>query len=424
MKVETQETVFRLRWVVLMIMGFVIIGCYYAYDSVVPIADSIIKDMGITRAQYGLLFSYYSVPNLIMVLIGGIFLDKVGIRKAGTLFAGLCVLGILLTALGSTFRLMLWGRLIYGIGAESLLVAEQMILAKWFRGKELAFAMGLNITVIRLGNLGSLNLGATIQKWSGTWRTALWVAVALILVSFILYLVYSRLDKSKEPFFKSSGGAGKIEKFKVRDIFAFRTSYWLIALLCVTFYSAVLPFIAFSNIFLQKKFGMTAAQGGFYISLVFVATMICTPLFGLLVDKIGKRSTILILGSLLLIPVYLILGLTSLHPAFPIFFLGISFSIVPAVLWSCVPIMVGEKRLGTAYGLIVLIQNIGLTVFPWLAGKITDLSGGEYRNTMLLFSSLGLFGLIFSLSLRFSERKGKGMGLELPTKLAQAKNFD
>jgi len=116
--------------------------------------------------------------------------------------------------------------------------------------------------------------------------------------------------------------------------------------------------------------------------------------------------------------------LTSLHPAFPIFLLGISFSIVPAALWSCVPIMVAEKRLGTAYGLIVLIQNIGLTVFPWLAGKITDLSGGEYRNTMLLFSSLGLFGLIFSLSLKFSERKGKGMGLELPTKLAQAKNFN
>ena len=128
----------------------------------------------------------------------------------------------------------------------------------------------------------------------------------------------------------------------------------------------------------------------------------------------------MILGSLLLIPVYLILGLTFLHPAFPIFILGISFSIVPAALWSSIPILVEEKRLGTAFGLVTLIQNIGLTAVPWLAGRITDLSGGEYKNTMLLFSTLGVFGLIFSLSLRFSERKGRGTGLELPAKIAQA----
>ncbi len=420
MQEETEETVLKLRWLVMVLMGFVIFGLYYAYDSVVPIADVIIKELNITRAQYGLLFSYYSLPNLIMVLLGGILLDKIGIRKAGTLFAAVSAAGVLITAIGSTFPLMLWGRLLYGIGAESLCITEIKVLSKWFRGKELAFAFGLNITLVRLGNFASLNLGVPIQTWSGSWRLALWAAFLVIFLSFVIFLIYSRLDKTTEKYFKSEEKGEEKEKFVFRDVFQFKPSYWFITFLCVTFYSAVLPFVAFSNIFLQKEFGFSAARAGFYASLIFVATMIFTPLFGILVDKIGKRATIMIVGSIMIVPVYLALGLTSFHPAVSMIGIGIAFSLVPSALWSSIPILVEQKRLGTAFGLITLIQNIGLTLFPWLAGKMTDLSGGDYTNTMILFASLGFVGLIFSLSLKFSERKGKETGIELPTKIAQA----
>jgi len=138
------------------------------------------------------------------------------------------------------------------------------------------------------------------------------------------------------------------------------------------------------------------------------------------VDKFGKRGTMMIIGSLMLGPAHLILGLTHIHPAFSMILLGISFSLVPAAMWPVIPILVEERRLGTAFGLMTMIQNIGLTIFPWLAGKLTDLSGGDYTNAMIMFGSLGIVGFIFSLSLKFADRKEKS-GIELPTRIAQAK---
>ena len=419
---ETLERVLKLRWTVIVLMGLVVFGCYYAYDSVVPIADNIIKDMGITRAQYGLLFSYYSFPNLILVLLGGMFLDKFGIRKAGTLFVTLCVFGVLMTAAGAmrSFPMMLWGRLIYGIGAESLSITQIKVISKWFKGKELAFAMGLYITLVRLGNFASLNLGAPLQSWSGSWKLALWVAFGAIVLSFVVFLMYGRLDKATESSFRERGDDGQAEKFVFREVFKFGASFWFVNILCVTFYSTVLPFVAFSNIFLQNKYSFNAAQAGFYGSLIFVATMVCTPLFGLLVDKIGRRATIMITGAVIIVPVYLLLGLTSFPPALPIIGIGVAFSLVPSALWSSIPILVEQNRLGTAFGLITITQNFGLTVVPWLAGKLTDRAGGDYTNTMLMFAVLGVVALVFSVALILAEKKGRPTGIELPTKIAQS----
>jgi MFS family permease len=188
----------------------------------------------------------------------------------------------------------------------------------------------------------------------------------------------------------------------------------------MTFYSAIFPFTNHAPRFLQTKFGLSAAMGGQYTSYIMAASMIFTPLLGLLVDKIGHRGKIMIIGSLLLVPAHLLLGLTFLHPVFSFIILGISFSLVPAALWPAVPILVKEKFLGTAFGLIAWIQMIGLFVFPWLAGKIVDLSGDDYTNMELMFASLGFFGVLFSILLIRANKK-QNLGLELPTKEAQAK---
>ncbi len=423
MNENTTANVIRLRWLVLVLMGLTVFGVYFAYDSVVPIADLIIDDLGVTRADYGLLFSYYSVPNLIMVLIGGILLDRFGIRKAGLGFVGLAVIGVLVTAVGaasSSFSLMLWGRLLYGIGAESASIVMIKVLSKWFRGKEFAFAMGLYIMLVRFGNFASLNLGAPLQEWSGSWTLVLWLAVVTMVVSFVAFFIYSVLDRAKQDYFVQRGDVEQSEKLVLSEIFSFRRSYWFVVILCVTFYSGVLPFVAFSNIFLQSKYGMTATRAGFYGSLIFVSTMIATPLFGLFVDKFGKRATIMITGSILIVPAYLVLGLTQFHPAISIIMIGVAFSLVPAALWASIPILVEESRLGTAMGLVTLVQNVGLTVIPWLAGRLTDNAGGEYTNDMVLFAGLGVVGLVFSIGLILSERKGPPTGIELPTRHAQA----
>jgi len=340
----------------------------------------------------------------------------------GLVFAGLAVVGVLLTAIGSltAFSLMLLGRLVYGIGAESASVAMMKILAKWFRGKEFGFAMGLYITIVRLGNVASLNLGAWLQKWTGTWRLGLWVAVVVMVMSFVAYFVYTRLDRAKEQFFIDRGDVERTEKIEPKTILEFRRSYWFVNILCVTFYSGVLAFVAFSNKFLTSTYGMSEIRAGFYGSLIFVSTMIATPLFGLFADKFGKRATIMITGSFLIVPAYLMLALTTVHPVVSIVMIGIAFSLVPAALWASVPILVEESRLGTAMGLIFMVQNFGLTVVPAVAGLLTVNANGDYTNAMIMYAALGVVGLFFSIALIWSERKGPPTGIELPTQMAQA----
>ena len=418
MKSRIEESVLKLRWGVLLIMGIVVFGAYYAFDALSPIASFIISDMGISRAQYGLLFSYYSLPNLVMVLVGGILLDKIGIRRAGNLFTGLCATGVLLTAAaGSSFSLMLLGRFIFGLGAESLLITKTKILAKWFKDKELALGFALALSIARLGTIAAHNTSARIQALSGSWRLSIWVSSVIMFISFALFLVYAGIDKKTEESFRERSRMALKDKFAVQDIFRFKPSYWFVAILSMTFYSAIFPFTAFSTVFLQAKFGFSAVKGGFYTSLIVIGSMVFTPLFGFLVDKFGKRATMMILGSILLAPAHALLGLTSLHPALAMVMLGFSFSLVPAALWPTIPLIIEEKRLGTAFGLMTLLQNVGMTAVPWLAGKITDISGGDYTYTMIMFSFLGFVGLGFSLLLKISEKK-EALAIELPAKMA------
>ena len=414
------EDLRRERWFVLALMSVLLYGVYYAYNSVVPLADSIIREFGISRAQYGLLFSYYSVPNFIIVLIGGILVDKIGVRRAGLLFVTLSTVGIVMTAAAPTFKLMLAGRLLYGIGAESLLIAEVKILARWFRGKELSFAFGLNVTAVRLSDVSALNLGAHLPGWTGSMRMALWVPVIVMFIGYAAFLEYMRLDRKKE---EGSGGREKKEsadKIVFRDIFKYPASYWYVSFLCLAFYSMIFPFVAFSSLFLQKKFGLSPGQAGFYGSFVYMATAVITPLFGLVLDRVGKRATIMLFGSLVIVPCHLALGLTKFSPLLPMIGLGVSFSLVASALWPSLPLLIEEKRLGTAFGLTTLLQNAGLTVFPWAAGKLTDVAGGDYKNSLLMFAGLGVVALVLSVLLRMSARKGPSAKIELPTRLAQS----
>ncbi len=479
------------RWLVLLIVSLVLFGSYYVYDAVTPINDYIQKSMGINNSTYGLLFTFYSLPNLLfLVVFAGVLLDRIGIRKAGILFAALCVIGSLVTSVAAdkSFTAMLIGRLIYGFGSEAVILVVNKVIARWFRGKELGFAFGLNITICRLGTVLALNTSAQLADGLGHWRWSVWAGTIIMFVSFILFMVYILVDRSRYD----AGAGGVEERFVIGDILKFTPSFWYICVLCVTFYSAMFPFLAHAPRLLQMDFGMSAARGGFYASLASMSTMLFTPLFGLFVDKKGRRSLIMILGSLLLFPAHTLLGTTNIHPIVPFVLMGISFSLVPAALWPAVPILVREKYLGTAYGIIGWIQNIGLSVFPWLAGKLVDrtvlltperfasinsflsdsklpaetveqvtltlqnaikvdpgrisfgavdsllygaglpdsvvshvsvtvakLSGTNYTPAQLMFASLGVFGLVFSLLL-FRANRIHGTGLELPSGEAQA----
>ncbi|MDD3642056.1 MAG: MFS transporter, partial [Candidatus Krumholzibacteria bacterium] len=355
------------RWLILPIISMLLFGSYYVYDVLSPINDFIQEEMGIDNSQYGKLFSYYSIPNLLfLVVVAGFLLDRIGVRKAGTLYALLILLGSLMTSLGAgrSFALMLAGRAVFGFGSEAAVLVTNKVIARWFRGRELGFAFGLNITVMRLGTILALNSSAQIAERFGSWRWSVWAGTAVMLVSFMLFLVYLLMDRRVDEAIEG----GSAEKIVFSDILRLGAPFWMISFLCLTFYSAVFPFTSHAPRFLQVKFGMSPAQGGHYTSFVMIASMIFTPLLGLVVDKLGRRGLIMVLGSLLIVPAHLLLGQTMLHPAWGFILLGMAFSHVPAALWPAVPILVRERFLGTAYGIIGWIQNAGLAAFPWLAG--------------------------------------------------------
>ncbi|MCS6805189.1 MAG: MFS transporter [Acidobacteriota bacterium] len=420
-----------LRWIALIVVSLTMFGNYYIYDAINPLADIFIKQLGFSDSDIGWLNSSYSVAAVLTLLIGGIIIDRIGTRKSIALFAVICLLGALLTAAQGSFPMMVAGRTVLGLGAESLIVAVTTALAKWFKGKELSFAFGVNLTIARLGSVAadnSPNWARSVFYPHGTeaeasWQGPLMLAVGFGVICVLAAIGYWVLEASAQRRY-TLGKAGEVDRLDVRQIFRFNTSYWLIVGLCFTFYSAIFPFRTFAvKFFMHTHFGELAEDqarqaAGFFNSLIPLSAMVATPLFGLLVDKVGKRALFMLVGSLLLMPVFWLMMQTTLTLWVPIAMLGIAFSLIPAVLWPSVAYIVDESRLGTGYALMTLIQQIGFFALNLLLGKANDLSGasatnpGGYATGMWILSCLGVMGVLFSYLLRRHETGPQAHGLE------------
>jgi MFS family permease len=420
-------------------------GNYYVYDCIAPIADLLTKQLGFSDSNIGLLQAIYSIPNVFMVLIGGYIVDRIGVRKALLIFGTLCFLGSVVTVLSPTLSVMAAGRLIFGLGAESLIVCVTTAVAKWFRGKELSFAFGINLMISRAGTL----LAQQSPSWAGFaynyWRNPLLISTGFGALCVIGAVIYWALEVYAEKRYQV-GPAGATDKVVFKDIKGFDLSYWYIVLLCITFYSAIFPFETFAYKFFMDAHHVTREAGGDLVGMLTLFTMFGTPIFGLFVDKLGKRALLMMLGSLLLIPVYLMMAYVRsatyitvylpssadghfsfvAHHLPPILLLtmammGIAFSLIPAVMWPSVAYLVDQSKLGTAYGLMTMIQNIGLAGFNLLVGWANDYSHAGtdnpsgYNLGMWIFSILGFLGLTFAFLLRQRELGPHGHGLETIT---------
>lgn len=452
------------RWSVLVFISLAMGGNYYIYDSINPLERIFIEHLGFSATQFGWLNASYSVAAVLTLLIGGIIIDRIGTKKAMAMFASLCLLGALLTAARGQASVMIAGRTVLGLGAESMIVAVTTALAKWFRGKELSFAFGINLTIARLASVAADNSPTWAnavfypQGPSGpaSWRGPLLLAVGAGVLSVITALIYWLLETRAEGKYEL-GRAGQIDKlefgesFRIRglsprqamiqiwrglkEMFGYNPSYWLVVGLCFTFYSAIFPFRTFAidlftNKILSGQGGIAASEAvrvlaqekaGFFNSLLPFSAMIATPLFGLLVDRVGKRAWFMMFGSLLLMPVYLMMAYTSVSLFVPVILMGIAFSLIPAVMWPSVAYIVDQSRLGTAYALMTLIQQIGFFLLNLLIGKANDYSSaglqhpGGYALGMWIFSILGLVGMTIAILLRIRETGPHGHGLETIT---------
>ncbi|MEW6510546.1 MAG: MFS transporter [Bacteroidota bacterium] len=408
------------RWMVLFLVSLAMFGNYYVYDSISPLADVLVRDLGFSDSNIGLLNAIYSIPNIFMVLIGGLIIDRIGTRISTLLFAILCLIGAAVTASTGTLEVMAAGRLIFGLGAESLIVAVTTAIAKWFKGKELSFAFGLNLTLARLGSFAALNSPTWASRFYDHWQVPLLIGVGFGVICIVGALFYWIFERRAERDY-TLWHAGATDKVVLRDILQFGTSYWCIVALCITFYSGIFPFQTFAVKFFIDVHGTSREEGGFLSSMLTLFAMIGTPLFGLVVDRVGKRSLFMMFGSLLLIPVYLMMAYTHVSLYVPMAMMGIGFSLVPAVMWPSVSYVVDNARLGTAYGLMTLIQNVGLAGFNLLIGWVNDTAQARsdnplgYAPGMWIFSVLGFFGLLFAVLLRRSETGPRAHGLETIT---------
>ncbi len=442
------------RWTALVIVSFTMMCGYFLSDVMSPLAGLLESQLGWTRADYGTYTSSYGWFNvfLLMLILGGIILDKLGIRITGVGSAALMVLGTAIkywgisspalegvTLFGLDARLF-WaciGFATFAVGVEVTGITASKIIVKWFKGKELAMAMGMQVAMARIGTAMALGFSIPIARVTGLVDVSRPLLVALIglcigLIAFFAYVVMDKkLDESETNAMEEE--TIPEDEFKIADIGKIlgNRGWWLIALLCVLFYSAVFPFLKYATDLMVNKFGVDENLAGMIPMLLPFGNILLTPLFGGIYDKKGKGATIMIIGSVLLIIVHALFSVPGLNnwifAMVLVVLLGVAFSLVPSAMWPSVPKIIPEQRLGTAYSLIFWVQNWGLLGVPLLIGWVLEkycitgqtirdgitVNTYDYTLPMMIFTLFGVLALIVAFMLK-AEDKRKGYGLEQP----------
>jgi nitrate/nitrite transporter NarK len=442
------------RWTALAVVAFTMLCGYYLTDVMAPLKPMLEKELLWNSADYGFFTSAYGWFNvfLLMLIFGGIILDKMGVRFTGKMATIIMVIGTAIkywaisthsldghTILGWKAQVMIAGLgfATFGVGVEVAGITVSKIIVKWFKGKELALAMGLEMATARLGTTLAMATSIPIATALHGVSKPILVCLIMLCIGMVAFFFYAtmdkKLDKSVADEAARSGSVDDEESFRISHVWQIlkNKGWWYIAILCVLFYSAVFPFIKYATDLMVNKFHVGEKIAGDIPALLPLGTILLTPLFGNIYDRKGKGATIMIIGAVLLIlvhAVYSIPFLTATPLAIAmIMLLGVALSLVPSAMWPSVPKIIPEKQLGTAYGMIFLIQNIGLSLVPALIGWVLNkycitgtrlldgvpVSNYNYTLPMMIFTAFGVLALIFALLLKAEDKK-KGYGLELP----------
>lgn len=436
------------RWTVLVLVALMMFFAYMFVDVMSPLKSLVESKLGWDSGVFGKYAASEYILNVCgFLILAGIILDKLGVRFSGILSAGLMVFGagMKFIAVSDWFQstafcgwLDSWwvelpgsakmaslGFMIFGCGCEMEGTNVSKILAKWFKGKEMALAMGLEMAIARLGVFGVMWIAPLIsEKFDNSILAPVGFCGALLVIGLINFIIFGIMDRKFDSQLVDAGLAtaekSPEDEFHISDLKAIFTSkmFWIVSLLCVLYYSAIFPFQRYATNFLEETLTIDAASAAKLFSCFPVLAMVMTPMLGIFLDRKGKGATMLMFGSIIMIVCHL--SFAFILPAYPqkwfalllIVVLGISFSLVPAALWPSVPKIIDEKILGSAYCLIFWVQNIGLCLVPMLIGSLRA-STGSYFVPMLVFSSFGVLAFILSIYLKAEDKK-KGYGLELP----------
>lgn len=441
------------RWTALAVVAFTMLCGYYLADVMAPLKPLLESQKGWSSTEYGFFTSAYGWFNvfLLMLILGGIILDKMGVRFTGMMATIIMVIGtavkywaisttsldgVMLFGWKAQVMVAALGYATFGVGVEIAGITVSKIIVKWFKGKEMALAMGLEMATARMGTALALSTSAPIAEAMHDVSVPILICLIMLCIGLISFVLYTFMDKKLDASIAADNEGRAVEpeeEFKLADIRVIFTNkgWWYIAILCVLFYSAVFPFLKYASDLMVNKFGVKESLAGLIPSLLPFGTMILTPTFGNLYDRKGKGATIMILGACLLILVHTLFAIPFLSNYLVaivlIIVLGIGFSLVPSAMWPSVPKIIPEKQLGTAYAMIFWVQNWGLMGVPALIGWVLDkycitgtkvvegVTVNQYNYTlpMMIFAGLGVLALIFAFLLKAEDKK-KGYGLEMP----------
>jgi predicted MFS family arabinose efflux permease len=442
------------RWTVLILVASMMFFAYMFVDILSPLASLLNETRGWDQGVFGTYAAGEYLLNVFgFLIIAGIILDKMGVRFTGLLSASLMVVGAGIKYIGisdwfqttefalwldswwvtmpASAKLAMFGFMIFGCGCEMAGTTVSKILAKWFKGKEMALAMGLEMAIARLGVFGAMWLSPMISQHfaingTNSVTAPLLFASLLLVIGLLNFFVFTIMDKQFDNQLIEDGEMTAVhdpeDEFHVSDLKQIFSSkmFWIIALLCVLYYSAIFPFQRFATNFLEETLQIDNAEAAGLFKWFPILAMVLTPFLGAFIDYKGKGASMMLLGALIMIVCHSVFAFVL--PLYPskglalatILVLGVSFSLVPASMWPSVPKIIDEKVLGSAYCLIFWVQNIGLCLVPLLIGKLRVATNG-YLVPMMVFASFGVLAFLLSLSLKVEDKK-KGYGLELPNK--------
>jgi predicted MFS family arabinose efflux permease len=446
----------KTRWLMLLAVSFVMFAAYICSDNIFSVEKTLTSPAAqagyeITDGEYGSLAGAYSIFNvyLLMLIFGGLILDKTGIRFTGIFSCALMVAGIALTCgafyslrelldsgetiatlsfLGDNLRVpVFWAVMgigLYGVGAEIAGITVTKVIAKWFIGYELALAMGLQLALARLGT--GLAYGATpviVSQTSGNVGLAILIGLVLLTVGFIVFIFYTVFDKKLDRQLQESGaeegGNSPEDEFHFKDILeVFKNpAFWMIAFLCLLFYAAVNPFLKYSTGMMVDKFGMSESLAGLFPMILPMGCIVLTPLFGNIYDKKGHGADLMIFGAILITAVHLLFASPFITQAWVavllMVLLGVGFAMLPSAMWPSIAKIMPAKLLGTTMALTFYIQNIGFLFVPKAISAIKTASNDNYTAMMLFFAGLGVVALLISIGVKILDKK-KNYGLQIP----------
>ncbi|MEN8116347.1 MAG: MFS transporter [Bacteroidota bacterium] len=440
------------RWGALAVVSFTMLTGYYINYVISPLKPYLEEYLNWNSTDFGIWNGAYGFFNVFffMLIFAGIILDRMGVRFSGITASLTMIIGTVLQyaaikqlipiggeifGLKSQIAIGALGFGVFGVGVEMAGITVSKIIVKWFKGKELALAMGLEMATARMGTALALAVPAPLALALGkdgipNISAPVMLGLGLLVAGFFAFLWYITMDKKLDKSISDAEQDSDEDKFKLKDIVFIISNrgFWLIAFLCVLFYSGVFPFLYYAADLMVNKYGVDPKFAGSIPALLPFGTILLTPLFGNIYDRKGKGATIMLIGSVMLLLVHSVFSVPFLNNSILaivlIMLLGVTFSLVPSAMWPSVPKIIPEKQLGTAYALIFWVQNWGLMGMPLLIGfvlekycKVTDEAGNfshyDYTIPMMIFATAGALAIIIAIWLK-AEDKRRSYGLELP----------